>query len=121
MLKLGGALCTFAFESHPRDLPLYDHRNLRKCFGALDDHIRMHLETIVPTQYLEIPLVKRADFFYESEVTDQRCLDRARWIFARALASERAGFDREDAAIGEAMFQGCSCRNWSSARCRAWR
>ena len=25
MLKLGGALCTFAFESHPRNLPLYDH------------------------------------------------------------------------------------------------
>ncbi len=55
MLKLGGALCTFAIESHPRDLPLYDHRNLDKCFGALDEHIRIHLETIVPTQYLEIP------------------------------------------------------------------
>ena len=46
--KLGGALCTFAFESHPRDLPLYDHRNLDKCFGELDQHIRTHLETIVP-------------------------------------------------------------------------
>jgi type VI secretion system protein ImpJ len=82
MLKLGGALCTFAIESHPRDLPLYDHRNLDKCFGALDEHIRIHLETIVPTQFIEIPLVKRAEFFYEAAVTDQRVLDKARWIFA---------------------------------------
>jgi type VI secretion system protein ImpJ len=89
MLKLGGALCTFAFESHPRDLPLYDHRNLAKCFGALDDHIRTHLETIVPTQFINIPLVKRADYFYEAEIKDQRCLDRARWIFGvRSKVSE---------------------------------
>ena len=81
MLRLGGALCTFALESHPRDLPLYDHRELDRCFGDLDLHIRTHLETIVPTQYIAIPLVKRADYFYEAEVTDQRCLDRSRWIF----------------------------------------
>jgi type VI secretion system protein ImpJ len=89
MLKLGGALCTFAFESHPRDLPLYDHRNLQKSFGELDGHIRTHLETIVPTQYIEIPLKKRADYFYEAEVADQRALDRARWIFGiRSAVSE---------------------------------
>lgn len=89
MLRLGGALCTFAFESHPRELPLYDHRNLEKSFGELDQHIRTHLETIVPTQYIDIPLAKRADYFYEAEVTDQRCLDRARWIFAvRSQVSE---------------------------------
>ena len=82
MLRLGGGLCTFAFESHPNRLPLYDHLNLEKCFGQLDDHIRTHLETIVPTQYVQIPLVKRADYFYEAEVKDQRCLDKARWIFA---------------------------------------
>lgn len=89
MLRLGGALCTFAFESHPRDLPAYDHRNLEKSFGDLDLHIRTHLETIVPTQYLEIPMVKRADYFYEAEIADQRVLDRSRWIFAiRSHVSE---------------------------------
>ena len=82
LLRLGGALCTFAIESHPRDLPLYDHRNLDQCFGALNEHIRVHLETIVPTQYIEIPLLKRADFFYEAALSDQRVLDRSRWIFA---------------------------------------
>ena len=82
MLRLAGALCTFAFDSHPRQLPLYEHNNLEKCFGELDHHIRTHLDTIVPTDYIEIPLVKRADYFYEAEIADQRVLDRARWIFA---------------------------------------
>src|SRR5207302_8122950 len=57
MLKLGGALCTFAFQSHPRDLPVYDHKDLQKCFDALDGHIREHLGTIVPTGYIPIPFV----------------------------------------------------------------
>lgn len=89
MLRLGGALCTFAFESHPRDLPRYEHSDLEKSFGELDRHIREHLETIVPTQYVPIPLVKRADYFYEGKVTDQRVLDGARWVFAiRSPVSE---------------------------------
>ncbi len=89
MLRLGGALCTFALDSHPRELPLYDHENLDRCFATLDDHIRRHLETIIPTQFIAIPLVKRADYFYEAEVTDQRCLNPSRWIFAmRCKAGE---------------------------------
>jgi len=89
MLRLGGALCTFGIDSHPRQLPLYDHINLEKCFGELDQHIRALLETIVPTQYILINLVKRAEYFYEAEITDQRCLDRARWVFAvRTKVSE---------------------------------
>ncbi|MGH9668010.1 MAG: type VI secretion system baseplate subunit TssK, partial [Bryobacteraceae bacterium] len=89
LLRLGGSLCTFALDSHPRDLPLYNHQRLDECFGALDDHIRRRLETIVPTQYIEIPLAQRAEFFYEGAVTDQRVLDRSRWIFAvRSKAGE---------------------------------
>jgi type VI secretion system protein ImpJ len=89
MLRLGGALCTFAFESHPSSLPPYNHRELEKSFGGLDHHIRTHLETIVPTQYLEIPLLKRADYFYEGAIKDQRVLDRSRWIFSiRSAISE---------------------------------
>jgi type VI secretion system protein ImpJ len=81
MLRLGGALCTFALESDPRSLPLYDHQNLDECFGALDEHIRRHLETIVPTQYVNIPLTKIAPYFYVGEVTDQRCLGPSKWVF----------------------------------------
>ncbi len=81
MSRLGGALCTFALESSPSTLPKYDHLNLSECFNALDRHIRAHLETIVPTNCISIPLRKTADYFYEGDVTDTRVLGRARWVF----------------------------------------
>jgi type VI secretion system protein ImpJ len=82
MLRLGGALCTFALESHPRSLPPYDHLNLDRCFAALDGHIRTHLEVIVPTNCLSIPLQPAGDYLYAGEVTDQRCLGKTRWILS---------------------------------------
>ena len=89
MLRLGGALCTFALNSHPRSLPLYDHNKLTDCFSDLDYHIRRHLEIIIPTQYIQIPLTKRAEHFYEAEITDQRALNKTRWIFG--VKSEEIG------------------------------
>ena len=82
LTRLGGALCTFALDSHPRALPLYDHQHLDDCFEALDLHIRTHLETIVPTNCLSIPLKRTKDYFWEGQVTDQRVLGRSRWVFA---------------------------------------
>lgn len=82
MARLAGALCTFAIDSHPNAVPLYNHDNLTETFHALDNHIRRHLETIVPTNCISIPLTKVADYFYEGVVTDQRCLDKCRWVFA---------------------------------------
>jgi len=79
--RLGGALCTFALDSHPRDLPLYHHENLSECFDKLDRHIRAHLETIVPTNCISIPLAAAGDYYYEGEVADQRALSRSRWVF----------------------------------------
>lgn len=81
MSRLGGALCTFALDSHPATLPVYDHMRLGECFDILDRHIRAHLELIVPTNCISIPLRKVADYFYEGDVEDARALGRARWIF----------------------------------------
>jgi len=78
--RLAGALCTFSLESHPRNLPLYEHERLGECFTELERHIRAHLEIIVPTNCLQIPLRKTANYFYEGDITDSRCLGRARWI-----------------------------------------
>lgn len=81
MSRLGGALCTFALDSHPNGMPVYDHMHLGECFDALDRHIRVHLETIVPTNCVTIQLKKVADYFYEGQIDDTRCLGRSRWIF----------------------------------------
>jgi type VI secretion system protein ImpJ len=82
MSRLGGALCTFGMGSHPETLPAYDHLNLDKCFHALDEHIRRHLEFVVPTNCIVIPLEPAGRYICEGEISDQRCLDRARWILA---------------------------------------
>ncbi len=96
MSRLGGALCTFALDSHPRDLPLYDHNNLSDCFERLDRHIREHLETIIPTNCISIPLKQVEPYYYEADVTDSRVFNRSRWIFG--IRAQMGEADLMDAA-----------------------
>jgi len=44
MLRLAGALSTFALEGRPENLPDYDHDDLGRCFTLLDDRIRELME-----------------------------------------------------------------------------
>jgi len=80
MSRLGGALCTFSLDSNPRSLPAYNHYDPGPGFAQLEDHIMRHLEIIVPSQAVVIPLKPAARYFYEGEIRDQRCLGRSRWI-----------------------------------------
>lgn len=87
--RLAGSLCTFTLRSHPRTLPSYDHGNPSGAFFALDRHIREHLEIIVPTNCISIPLRQAGDCFYEGDILDTRCFGRARWVLSlRAAISE---------------------------------
>lgn len=81
LARLAGALCTFGLDSDPRKLPLYSHDNLTECFSALDQHIRAHLETMIPTNVISIVLEAVDDYFYSGAVADQRCFGRSRWVF----------------------------------------
>jgi type VI secretion system protein ImpJ len=80
MSRLGGALCTFGLEVHPRSLAAYDHNALGVCFAALDDHIRRHLEIVMPSKAIKIPLHPTETFLYQGEIRDERCIGPARWI-----------------------------------------
>ncbi len=80
MLRLGGALCTFGLDSHPRTLPVYDHEHAESCFSAVDDHIRRHLEIVLPSKALTIALSSTQRYFYEGDIKDPRCLGPSRWI-----------------------------------------
>jgi len=82
LLRLAGALCTFGLDTHPANLPLYEHDRLEACFDALDAHIRKLLETIIPTQCITIPLEAAGNYLHFGDVRDQRCLGRAQWILA---------------------------------------
>jgi type VI secretion system protein ImpJ len=81
MAQLAGSLCTFRLESDTRKVPLYIHDNLTECFSTLDQHIRAHLDTIIPTNAVSIALETVENYIYSGLVTDQRWLDRSRWIF----------------------------------------
>jgi type VI secretion system protein ImpJ len=56
MLALAGALTTFSFDIRPRDLPIYDHDNLGDGFTALDEKLRALLDTVVPANFVALPL-----------------------------------------------------------------
>lgn len=103
--RLGGALCTFGLDSHPRSLPLYDHDRLDDCFGVLDRHIRSHLELVLPSNGIVIPLEAAdplsldaenakglsAATFHTAVVSDQRCFGEAEWYLA--VRSSASGAD----------------------------
>lgn len=82
MARLAGALCTFTLEHHPRSIPAYDHLQPDKCFDALDQLIRILLETVLPTNCISIPLTFAGDYLHFGTVTDQRCLGRSTWVVA---------------------------------------
>ena len=79
--RLAGALCTFSVESDPRQLPSYDHRDPGPSFRALDAHIRKHLEIVVPSNTVTLHFSPAEPYIHAADVTDERCLRRARWIF----------------------------------------
>jgi type VI secretion system protein ImpJ len=79
--RLAGALCTFAVDSDPRNLPSYDHRDPGPAFRALDAHIRRHLEIVVPSNTVTLDFHPGEPYIQNAEVRDERCLRRSRWIF----------------------------------------
>jgi type VI secretion system protein ImpJ len=86
LARLGGALCTFALDAHPRTVPGYDHERLGDCFLALERHIRTHLDVILPSAYVAVPLARQADYLYAGPVNDQRCFGPSRWFLGMRAA-----------------------------------
>lgn len=88
LARLAGALCTFALDAHPRDLPLYDHDAPEATFDALDRFIRRHLDVAIPTGAVRIPVAPAEPGFFTGTVADRRCLGRAHWFLGvRSSAS----------------------------------
>jgi len=79
--RLAGALCTFSLTTQARDLPTYAHDDLGACFGALEDHLRRHLDVVVAAKAVIVPLTRGEDTLFGAAIADPRCFDRgARWF-----------------------------------------
>ncbi len=82
MLELAGALTTFSTVIHPRDLPTYDHDNLSFCFSDLDEKLRILLETVVPSNFVSLPLKLIKTSIYGTSINDDKYLNNTKMYLA---------------------------------------
>ena len=82
MISLAGALTTFSTTIQPRDLPKYDHNDLGPCFGDLDSKIRVLLETVVPSNFVALPLTQVQPTIYATAIEQDRYLKNTRMYLA---------------------------------------
>lgn len=78
MLALAGSLTTFSKDTHPRDLPKYNHDRLSQCFTELDEKIRLLLETVVPSNFISLPLKLIQPHIYATSIPEDRYLTNTR-------------------------------------------
>jgi type VI secretion system protein ImpJ len=81
LVRLAGALSTFALDAKQDEIPQYRHRDLASTFKELDTLIRRYLEIVAPSNTITLQFHKSESYIYSAEVKDERCLRRARWIF----------------------------------------
>lgn len=72
--RLAAELSTFALDADARQLPRYEHLDLRETFDALERRIRHLIDTILPTRYVIIPLELTPDAIHVGRITDDRLL-----------------------------------------------
>jgi type VI secretion system protein ImpJ len=90
MLSLAGALTTFAPNIHPRDLPAYDHDDLGACFTELDEKLRLLLETVVPSNFVSLPLKLVQPSIYASSIDNDKYLVNAKMYLAISAETPQA-------------------------------
>ena len=82
MVQLAGALTTFSHDIHPRDLPTYDHEDLGGSFTMLDDKLRTLLNTVVPANFVALPLKPVQTAIYATSLDDEKYLLNTRMYLA---------------------------------------
>jgi type VI secretion system protein ImpJ len=75
LVRLAGALCTFSLTATPRDLPDYAHDDLADCFGALERHVRAHLDVVVTPRVVVVRLARTSEVLHVGKVTDARAVE----------------------------------------------
>jgi type VI secretion system protein ImpJ len=79
---LAGALTSFSSKISPKDLPAYSQDQLGACFGELDRLIRIMLETVVPSNFIALPLKKVRDTIYATSIEKDSYFEGSRFYLA---------------------------------------
>jgi len=90
MLQLAGSLTTFSPKIHPRDLPAYNHENLGTCFTDLDEKLRFLLETVVPSNFVSLPLKQVSPNIYATSIDKEEYLRNTRMYLAMCADASQA-------------------------------
>lgn len=84
LTTLGASLTTFSSTVRPRDLPSYDHAELSQVFAALDEKLRLLLETVVPANVVSLPLRHVRNTIYATAIDQDRYFTNTRMYLAVA-------------------------------------
>jgi type VI secretion system protein ImpJ len=90
MLQLAGSLTTFSQKVHPRDLPVYDHEDLGGCFTKLDEKLRLLLDTVVPSNFVSLPLKLVQPNIYAASIDRDEYLRNTRMYLAVSADNSQA-------------------------------
>ncbi len=82
MNQLAGALTTFSMKVQPKNLPLYDHRDLGDSFSDLDDKLRFLLETVIPSNFVALPLKYSSPSIYTTAIEEDKYLNNTKMYLA---------------------------------------
>ena len=84
MLRLAGSLMTFSNKYDLRDLPRYDHEAPGQVFGLLDALLRELLETVVPSNFIALPLKLIRPSIYGTAIDKDSYFQNSRMYLAVA-------------------------------------
>jgi type VI secretion system protein ImpJ len=79
---LAGALTAFSTQVAPRDLPAFNHEQLGSCFLELDRLIRLLLETVVPSNFVALPLRPVRETLYAASIDKDTYFEGSRFYLA---------------------------------------
>jgi len=82
LLRLAGALTTFALNESVRDLPDYDHNALGESFTSLDVRIRALLEIVRQSKCIVTPLRPVDRFIWSGSLSDERQLQASQFLIS---------------------------------------
>lgn len=86
---LAGALSTFSLTGDVNGLPLYDHEDPGEGFRALEREIRRHLETVMSSNVVRLPVGPGEAYFHAVRVSDRRVLEKGAHWFLGVRSSAR--------------------------------
>lgn len=90
LLSLASVLTTFSLEILPRDLPAYDHEDLGECFAELEKKLVHLLETVVPSNFISLPLKLVRPSIYGASLDDDKYLKGTRMFLAVTAQADEA-------------------------------